>query len=139
MTAAEQVALVRGLFDEWNSHRGELTRRHFDRNLVFDTRGLPQPDFQGLYRGFDQYLRWAGTWLSAWDNAQQTPVWIEVRANRVVAWVQLHLVGRYSGIADHPFGGWAFDFEGEKIVGIRLIAEEADALAYLTEQPVAST
>ena len=133
MTEDERVALVRDLFEEWNQRRGELTLRHFDPGLVFDTRGLPQPDFQGLYHGLEEYFSWARTWLSAWDNAQQHPVWVEASGDRVAAWAALELVGRHSGITDDLYGGWGFTFRDDKIVAIRLMTGEDATRGYLTE------
>ena len=122
--------IVRGLFAEWNDHGGELTARYFDPAVELDTRGLPQPDFQGVYRGLNEYATWARTWLSAWDDAQQYPVWIESKGSMVVAWVRLRLVGKHSGIGtDQAYGGWAFRFRDGKIVHIRLIADEAETRA----------
>jgi hypothetical protein len=126
--SAEYVTVVRGLFAEWNEHRGELTAEYFHPDIELDSRGLPQPDFQGVYHGLEGYARWASTWLSAWDNAQQYPVWVEGRNERVVAWVRLHLVGKLSGIGtDDLHGGWSFQFRDGKIVHIRLIVEEDEA------------
>jgi hypothetical protein len=123
--------IVRGLFAEWNGRRDDLTAEYFHPDIELDTRGLPQPDFQGVYRGFGEYLQWARTWLAAWDNAQQFPVWVEQRGDRVVAWVRLRLIGRFSGIGGDFFGAWSFVFRDGKIVRIRLVADEAAARAEL--------
>ena len=123
--------IVRGLFAEWNEHRGELTARYFDPDVELDNRGLRQPDWQGVYRGVAEYRQWARTWVSAWENAQQFPIWVEQSEDRVAAWVRMRLVGRWSGIGGDYEGGWSFTWRDEKIIAIRLIADESETRAEL--------
>ena len=128
--AGNYEEIVRGLFAEWNEHRGELTAQYFAPDIELDTRGLPQPDFQGVYHGLNEYAAWARTWLAAWDDAQQFPVWIEANRDAVAAWVRIRLIGKHSRIGtDRAHGGWVFRFRDGKIVHIRLIADEAETRA----------
>lgn len=127
--------IVRGLFEEWNEHRDELTAKYFHPDIELDTRGLPQPDWQGLYHGMAEYRQWARTWVSAWENAQQFPIWVEQRGERVAAWVRMRLVGKRSGIGGDFDGGWSFSLRGGKIISIRLIADEEETRAQLEAQP----
>ncbi len=124
--AEDHEQIVRGLFQEWNERRSELTASYFDPDIELDTRGLPQPDWQGLYRGVAEYRRWARTWVSAWENAEQFPIWVERRGDRVAAWVRMRLTGRTSGIGGDFEGGWSFTWRDGKIIGIRLIADESE-------------
>jgi ketosteroid isomerase-like protein len=123
--------IVRRMFEEWNEHRSDLAVKYFDPGIELDTRGLPQPDWQGLYRGIDEFTQWARTWVSAWENAQQFPIWVEQRGDRVAAWVRMRLVGRRSGIGGDYAGGWSFTFQDDKVVRVRLFTDESETRAEL--------
>jgi hypothetical protein len=125
------------MFVAWNERRQRDTVQLFDAGVVLDARGLPQPDFSGVYRGLEEYGRWTITWLSAWEHITQAPVWIRAREDRVVAWVRIDAVGKHSGIGGDGYGGWDFTFRNGVVTHIRLILDEADAIDAIDAPPPA--
>lgn len=124
------------MFDDWNARRPtgfEL----LDPEVFWDQRGHPMPDLQRVYLGHDGVREFWQEWLASWKEVTAEISWIRALGDRVIAWVDMHMVGKESGIEFDYSYAWDILFLDGRYTRVAYINDEQQALATLGPAAVA--
>ena len=89
----------------------------------------------GTYRGREEFVRWIGAWLEAWESFDMEVVdTIPVGDHHVVSHMSQTGVGRGSGIEVNQELGWVFEFRDGLAVYIGLRGGVESALVTARER-----
>lgn len=68
--SAENVEIVRRLYDAFAQRDNDYPFTVYDEEIVLDMRRSPIPDAQQVYHGHDGIRRYWREWLGAWDEIE---------------------------------------------------------------------
>lgn len=127
-TAEENIATVQQMFDDWNARR-PMGPELLDPEVQWDQRNHPMPDLQRVYRGRDGVREFWVAWLQPWKHVTAEIRWIHALGDRVIAWVDMHMVAKESGLEFDYSYAWDILFLDGRFTRVAYINDEAEALA----------
>ena len=130
MGEAENIAFVRRMFDDWNARR-PMGPEILDPEVQWDQRNHPMPDLQRVYHGRDAVGEFWVQWVAAWSDITADICWIRALGDRVIAWVDMRVVGKESGLEFVHSYAWDITFLNGRYTRVAYINDEEQARATL--------
>ena len=127
-TSEENLATVRRMFDDWNARR-PFGPEILDPEVQWDQRNHPMPDLQRVYHGRDAVREFWVAWLQPWKDVTAEIRWVRGVGDRVIAWVDMHMVAKETGLEFDYSYAWDILFLDGLFTRVAYINDEAEALA----------
>jgi ketosteroid isomerase-like protein len=134
MEEPEKVALMQRVIDAWNEGDLDALLAECTPDFEFDLTQSGIPDLSGVFRGREEYLKFATTWRETMGSTQMELVESQELADgRLFVVVSQRATGPQSGVdVENPFAQ-ILEFDGDKTNRAELfgVADQGRAAAGL--------